>query len=771
MIDPFGIGDSLPGPDSISGYGHLDIRGTLELIRDGGLFFVSPEAHSRHLGTMEIKAAAVGSYFGGWELAYATSANPDTWHLLATGSSVPTDSVLFVLSDPSLSDHLTLRLTDIYGTERFVRAVLVSDTRLEIGSPQSGATYDYNVPIGGSIYGPGYRSAAIYYRYNDSPRVLLAETSGEYFDSLIFSWNASGIPLGDYTVYLEADFETGLLSDSVTFELASAFAQGWPQELSGRGGLSAMAVDLDNSGTKEIVVGTTFGLQVFEADGQLADGFPALIGTSVRCVPAAYDVDHDGRPEIICTSDSAIHIFNHDGTTVPGWPVEANLGHTSYGSPTPIVAGIEAAEDSAILVIDRDGNVLAYEFDGTSCFYSLEGWFASFNQEPIGSVYLSNNSISVADLDGDDHNEVVVSHSSALPYAGAAIFDGRTALPAFDRSLPYAIEVRGLYGTILADLNGDKLAEIVTTGVDSTGTMRLWVKTGGFDDLPGWPITLPDVENWIGVYPSVADLDLDGTPEILTVFYEFDIGVLYVFRADGTPYISREGRPAGEAFRYAATFGVPIVADLLGDAHPEVIIRSGRLFPNSGREAVHILDHTLMPVPGWPILTPTPPPQVFSTPYAPMVDDIDGDGLVELVLVGEGMTVFIWDFEASAAEGANRGRMFVDNLNSGVVDPDRIVTDVDDAPVQLPGRFALEQNYPNPFNPTTAISFATPSRQRVTLEIFNVLGQRVTTLVDQVLPAGHHTVGFDGSRYASGVYLYRLRADAETLTRKMVLLK
>jgi len=774
MIDPFGIGDSLPGPDSISGYGHLDIQGTLELIRDGGLFFVSPESHSRHLNTMEIKAAAVGGYFGGWELSYATSTDPNTWFLLAAGSSVPTDSVLFVLSDPSLSGHLTLRLTDITGVERFVKAVLVSDMHLEISSPQPGATYDYNVPIVGSIYGPGYRSAAIYYRSNGGSRVLLAETSGEYFDSLIYSWNASGIPLGGYTVYLEADFETGILSDSVTFELASAFALGWPQELSGRGGLSAMAVDLDNSGTKEIVVGTTFGLQVFGANGQIVDGFPALIGTAVRCVPAAYDVDHDGRPEIICTSDSAIHVFNHDGTTVPGWPVEANLGHTSYGSPTPTVAELNVDGDSTILVIlviDNVGNVLAYEFDGTPKFHSLEGWFASFNQEPIGSVYINNNSVSSADLDGDDRNEVVVSHSSTLPYAGVAIFNGRTGLPAFDRSLPYAIEVAGLSGTILADLDGDKLPEIVTSGFDSTGTMHLWVKTGGFDDLPGWPITLPDVEDWIGVYPSVADLDLDGTPEVLAVFYEFDIGVLYVFRADGTPYVAREGRPPGEAFRYAATLGVPIVADLLDDAYPEVVIRSGRLFPGSGREAVHILDHTLTPVPGWPILTPTPPAQVFSTPYAPMVDDVDGDGRVELVLVGEGMTVFVWDFDASAAEGVNRGRMFVDNLNSGVVNPDRTVTDVDDAPIHLPGGFALEQNYPNPFNPTTAISFATPSRQMVTLEIFNVLGQRVTTLVDQVLPSGQHTVEFDGSQYASGVYLYRLRTDAETLTRKMVLLK
>ncbi len=771
LIDPFGIGDSLPGPDSISGYGYLDIRGSLDLMRDGGIYFVSPRANSRNLNSMEIRATGSGGYSGGWELACATTVNPDTWHHLGSGSSVPADSVLAVLDDPSLNGHLTLRLTDDYGVERLVRAILVSGLSLELTLPQSGATYDYNVPVGGSVYGPDYQSTRIYYRTDGGPRTLLAETTGEYFDSLIYSWNASGIPLGDYTLYLEADFESGMLTDSVTFELASAFAAGWPQDLSGRGGLSATAVDLDNSGTKEILVGTTFGLQVFGSNGQPVDGFPVLFGSAARCVPAAYDVDHDGLPEIICTSDSAIHVFNHDGTTVPGWPVEADLGHSGYGAPTPTVAEMYTDADSAILAIDQAGDVLAYRFDGTPYFYSRDGWFASFNREPINAIYLSNNSIAVADLDGDEYNEVVVSHSSILPYAGVAVFEGRTGQPACGRSLPYSVEVIELFGTILGDLNGDDIPEIVTSGVDLMGVTQLWAKTGGFSDLSGWPKALPEIERWIGVYPSIADLDLDGTLEVLAVFYEFDIGILYVFRADGTPYVARDGRPPGEAFRFAGTLGVPIVADLLGDTHPEVIMRSGRLFPNTGREAVHILDHTLTPIPGWPVLTPTPPAQVFSTPYAPMVDDIDGDGLVELVLVGEGLNVFIWDFDALVDDGTNTGRIFADNLNSSVVHPNRTVTDVEAEQVHLPRSFALDQNYPNPFNPSTAISFATSSRELVTLEVFNVLGQRVSTLVDQVLPAGRHTIEFNGSPFASGVYLYRLRTDGETLTRKMVLLK
>ena len=214
------------------------------------------------------------------------------------------------------------------------------------------------------------------------------------------------------------------------------------------------------------------------------------------------------------------------------------------------------------------------------------------------------------------------------------------------------------------------------------------------------------------------------------------------------------------------------VANVVGDEYPEIIIRSGYLFPGTGREKIHILDNNFTPVPGWPLSTPTPPAQVFSTPYAPLVDDIDGDGLVELILVGEGLSVFVWDFEASSEEGRNSGRIFADNLNSSTFNPRRTVTDVSEpATAGLPRRFSLEQNYPNPFNPSTVISFETSSRQQVELDVFNVLGQTVMNLIDQQLPAGRHTIEFDGTMLASGVYFYRLRAGNSEATRKMVLIK
>ena len=89
----------------------------------------------------------------------------------------------------------------------------------------------------------------------------------------------------------------------------------------------------------------------------------------------------------------------------------------------------------------------------------------------------------------------------------------------------------------------------------------------------------------------------------------------------------------------------------------------------------------------------------------------------------------------------------------------------------IPTEWALNQNYPNPFNPVTQIAFALPKDSRVRLEVFNILGQKVTTLVDDNLTAGYHNVSWNADEEASGIYFYRLKTEEFTQTRKMTLLK
>jgi predicted extracellular nuclease len=96
--------------------------------------------------------------------------------------------------------------------------------------------------------------------------------------------------------------------------------------------------------------------------------------------------------------------------------------------------------------------------------------------------------------------------------------------------------------------------------------------------------------------------------------------------------------------------------------------------------------------------------------------------------------------------------------------------DINREPV-VPVQYALGQNYPNPFNPSTLIVYDLPTAGLVTVNIYNVLGQEVRTLVHEVQTAGRYTVRFNGTSLPSGVYFYRLQAGAFSQAKKMLMVK
>ena len=88
-----------------------------------------------------------------------------------------------------------------------------------------------------------------------------------------------------------------------------------------------------------------------------------------------------------------------------------------------------------------------------------------------------------------------------------------------------------------------------------------------------------------------------------------------------------------------------------------------------------------------------------------------------------------------------------------------------------PVSITLHQNYPNPFNPTTSISFELNKAQDVSLVVYNLLGQQVLILVNDRLESGQHRINVNASNLASGIYMYRLSTNSQSLTKKMTLIK
>jgi hypothetical protein len=121
-------------------------------------------------------------------------------------------------------------------------------------------------------------------------------------------------------------------------------------------------------------------------------------------------------------------------------------------------------------------------------------------------------------------------------------------------------------------------------------------------------------------------------------------------------------------------------------------------------------------------------------------------------------------------------KILIDNGNDGTIDDSMFVdnqpTNVNEKYTStMPDKFRLHQNYPNPFNPTTTISFDLPEQSHVTLKVYNILGQEIATLINEVKQAGSYKETFDASSLSSGVYIYKLSAGTYTSSKKMILIK
>jgi hypothetical protein len=120
--------------------------------------------------------------------------------------------------------------------------------------------------------------------------------------------------------------------------------------------------------------------------------------------------------------------------------------------------------------------------------------------------------------------------------------------------------------------------------------------------------------------------------------------------------------------------------------------------------------------------------------------------------------------------GAPSGTLYFSNLRV-VKKKYEIVNDITNNHLDIPKKFALRQNYPNPFNPVTTIPFEVSQNSHVKLSVYNVLGQEVVVLLNKITPPGRYQVRFDGLNLASGIYIYELRSEGNTLRKRMVLLK
>jgi hypothetical protein len=320
-----------------------------------------------------------------------------------------------------------------------------------------------------------------------------------------------------------------------------------------------------------------------------------------------------------------------------------------------------------------------------------------------------------ADLDGDGDLDVVTGNLDSdsvfvLLNDGDGTFAFDSAYSVYDS--PWTV--------FAADLDGDGDLDLATTAANWRVSVLLNNEDGTFASYSAY---YTDTSQPFTVF--AADLDGDGDLDLPTANSHSD--TISILLNDGTgTFVAGSGYPVGD---YPASV---FAADLDGDADLDLATAN-----NLSDDAYVLLNNGTF--------TPDSVYPAGSNPLSVFAADLDVDGDLDL---------------------ANASRYGVSVLlNEGGVGVG------DEQLPSLPAEFALAQNHPNPFNPVTAINYALPKDSHVRLIIYNILGQRVATLVDGKQKAGYKTARWDASEMASGIYFYRLRAGDFVQTRKMVLIR
>ena len=782
-IFPYGNTDtSFYGWDRYSGHGRVNLEAALSLL-DGTMAKISsPYSGQMVTADVDIVGYAFSASGGDYIIELSETRDQNGWEQIASGTANVTGGYLGTLPVSGRTGDYTLRLT-VDGTATSSRRLTLAPERLfTVNSPQSGETVLWFLTVRGSVLDPEFESYRVELKSIEpsSNWDEIYSSTRVVVDSLLCEASLGRFISGDYTLRVTLVTSSGEFGEDIPITIQDKLMGAFPQHgpLNGTLHYAPTLCDVDGDDTSEVIVSTSEGIAVFRADGTpFCCGWPNLYGVDCYGAPSAYDIDGDGLSEIAVCSEFGLNLFDAWGAKMDSFPKEIPSALLANSFSTPLLADIDTDGQHEILWISDDGEVYAYRPNGMSYFASLDGWFASTQAGYFfGSIVPF---VFSTDLENDGEIEVIASFSSARHGGGLYVWQAKNGQPRGGHTEALIASLGKLRGGCIADFNNDGEYEIGVVGrTQVEDTVYAAILDGDGNYLPGWPVYLNDRLNFLVNYPAAGDVDDDGYPDLVfTISSAFNDGEIYVLRYDGTPYRPNLSEDGSWFATLSGALGCPVLGDVSGDGDVDVVVRAGSVFPGSAYERIFALDNDGQILSGWPIYT-FAGLIATSTIHTPILADVDNDDMLDLICTSDDGQVYVWKLETPYdPELIPWGQYLHDSRRSGILPRDTLITAADfPAPEQLPGEFTLGQNYPNPFNSGTRIDFEIESTSDVTIEIFNVLGQKVRTLLDESLKFGKHFVNWDGmddrnSEVASGVYFYRMKAGSHVELRKMVKLE
>lgn len=580
------------------------------------------------------------------------------------------------------------------------------------------------------------------------------------------------------------------------FNMEGSIVTGWPKTISQAPSGAPAFGDIDGDGEGEIVIGTYFGsssgfVYAYEKDGSLVTGFPVNSGYVTRSATLA-DLDNNGSMEIIVSKRTyptgQVSIYKGDGSVFPGWPQD--------------ISSVPAAS-AAVGDITGD-NIPEIIFEAYTSIYAWDtggNLISGFPYNLPTDVVTSYSSPILVDLDNDNLKEIVFGiHESAGALNGGIYIlkNNGTLFPGWPKSTDYWVYAPPSVG----DIDGDNQLDIAVGDQVLSGTpvdkVYAWDKNGNL--LPGFPVSS---QNAVNAQIILTDIDNDNLTELVyddNTSSGSNEGYYHALNHDATPVTGWPLITDGTTF-----FQTPCITDINIDGIMDMVGGGTVGFGASATTNIYLWN-SQFPYAETKIKVPmfqynTMHDGVFDNPtYVPVeltsfTAEVKANNVLlnwstatetnnrgfeieksygeEFFVIGfiQGMGTISDPQNYSFVDKDVQARQYSYRLKqinfNGTYEYSRTI----EVTVNAPYDFRLSQNYPNPFNPSTTIRYSIPTAEFVTLKVYDLYGQEVSTLVSEQKQEGSYSVKFDGSNLASGVYVYKLAAENFIDSKKFTLLK
>jgi len=513
---------------------------------------------------------------------------------------------------------------------------------------------------------------------------------------------------------------------------ATNSATGWPFQATGAVTSAPIVHDFGSGNRLVTIIGDN--LYLINAQGVVQNGFPVNSGaTNANVKIAIGNVTGDVADEIVlvtATSSATVKIFSSAGTML----AERSFPNT-MARGSVVIADLDGNGQNEILFVGQQARAI-YMLNGTG--------LTDFGVSPITMDALMSTNLAVGDINGDGLPEIVVRTSSSVSAYNP--LTGQT-LPGFPVSgLSGSTSTNGL---TIADVDGHGDYEIIYGGSVNSNCPIYIIKSNGTI------LKQTTVNN--GISTEIAAISLAGDGYVQLAFGT----------RNGNFYVKDRNLDNLSGFpvfvgQNVAINSSPVFADLDGDGILDIIFGD-----NAGY--LHVVKMNGQYIAGYPIKVAS------DIALSPWVGQFNTDnGFADIMLAINGGVDFINTQLTQANTPPYKWNQYRANPQNTAYNSYQ--SNAEDDQTQVVLQKTLWQNYPNPFNPSTTIRFDIDKSEHVALSVYNIRGQLVTTLVNNVLPSGAHSVvwnGLDdsGNNVSSGIYFYRLVTNDFSQTKKMILMK